>query len=158
MNAIDDELRVVLAREMEGFESLGSVKRLSGGASQETYRIEIVANGDAKSLAMRRAAGGVIRKPDPARPGLDVEAKLMQYAKSIGVPEPEIYYVLIPEDGLGSGFIMEWLEGETLGSRVVKSPELKDIRPKLAHKCGRILAKYIQLIRWTPALLIGSPA
>jgi aminoglycoside phosphotransferase (APT) family kinase protein len=126
---------------MEGFESLGSVKRLSGGASQETYRIEIVANGNAKSLAMRRAAGGVIRKPDPARPGLDVEAKLMQYAKSIGVPEPEIYYVLIPEDGLGSGFIMEWLEGETLGSRVVKSPELKDIRPKLAHKCGRILAK-----------------
>jgi len=66
---------------------------------------------------------------------------LIQVAKSAGVPEPEIVYVLAPEDGLGSGFVMEWLDGETLGSRVVKSPELEEIRPRLAYECGKIAAR-----------------
>ena len=45
------------------------------------------------------------------------------------------------EDDLGAGFIMEWLDGEALGSRILKSPELEDIRPRLARECGQILAR-----------------
>ena len=44
----------------------------------------------------------------------------MQVRGSVGVPEPEVYYVLQRHDRLGDGFIMEWLEGETLGSRILK--------------------------------------
>ena len=36
---------------------------------------------------------------------------------------------------------MEWLDGVALGARVVRSPELDEIRPKLAYLCGEILAK-----------------
>lgn len=36
---------------------------------------------------------------------------------------------------------MEWLDGVTLGARVVRSPELDEIRPSLAFQCGEILAK-----------------
>ena len=36
---------------------------------------------------------------------------------------------------------MEWLDGEALGARIVRSPEFEAIRPKLAYECGKVLAK-----------------
>lgn len=120
--------------------SLRSAERLSGGASQETYRLIVeTAEGD-EAMAMRRAPGGVI-DPDKPPPTLATEALLMRSAKAAGVPEPEVYYVLRPEDGLGQGFIMEWLDGVALGARIVRAPELEEIRPRLAYECGRILAQ-----------------
>ena len=118
-----------------------ALERLSEGASQETYRIRARTVGGERLLAMRRAAGGA--KPETAinAPGLAVEALLMRTARAAGVPEPEIYYVLQHQDGLGEGFLMEWLEGETLGARIVRSPDLESIRPRLAHECGRVLAR-----------------
>ncbi len=65
----------------------------------------------------------------------------MQVAREAGIPEPRVHYVLRPDDGLGEGFLMEWLEGETLGTRIVRSEELDGIRPGLAFECGEILAR-----------------
>ena len=45
------------------------------------------------------------------------------------------------EDDLGDGFVMEWLDGITLGAKVVRDPELDEIRPMLARKSGEVLAK-----------------
>ena len=140
MADIDDALTSVLAACVPGFDRLTSATRLSGGASQETYRIDLEASGAPLTLAMRRAAGGVT-EPEPGRPGLEVEAELFRIARGVGVPEPEIVHVLTPADGLGAGFIMEWLDGETLGARILRSPELDDIRPRLAYECGRVLAQ-----------------
>jgi thiamine kinase-like enzyme len=36
---------------------------------------------------------------------------------------------------------MEWLEGETLGQRIVRSEALAEVRPRLARQCGEILAQ-----------------
>lgn len=132
--------RVVLAH-LPDSEALVSVERLSGGASQETYRLIVRTASGEKPLAMRRAPGGEFVERTPQHPGLDVEALLMQSAREVGVPEPEVYYVLTRDDDLGDGFIMEWLEGEALGARIVRSPEFENIRPRLAYECGRVLAK-----------------
>ncbi|MEM7286445.1 MAG: phosphotransferase family protein [Actinomycetota bacterium] len=140
MADIDDALASVLAGCVPGFERLVSANRLSGGASQETYRINLEAGGAPLTLAMRRAAGGV-SEPEPGRPGLEVEARLFRVARDAGVPEPRILHVLGPDDGLGAGFVMEWLEGETLGARVLRAPELDGIRPRLAYEAGRVLAR-----------------
>ncbi len=120
---------------------LVSVDRLSGGASQETYRLVIETSVGEKRLALRRTPGGEYAEITPQHPGLDVEALLMQCALAVGVPEPEVYYVLQREDELGDGFLMEWLDGEALGARIVRSPEFEAIRPKLAYECGKVLAK-----------------
>ncbi len=148
MTEFDRKLEAVLRRALPGFESVLECRRLSGGASQETYRLEILQGGEKRLLAMRRAAGGEeqphvdLEDPtDSARPGLETEARLFRVAGAAGVPEPEIYHVLAPEDQLGSGFIMEWLSGETLGARINKLPELAEIRPRLAFECGQILAR-----------------
>ena len=137
---IQNALASVLLRRIDGCRGLKSCERLSGGASQETYRIVIQTDGGERKLAMRRAPGAVAVR-HATYPGLATEAMLIRHARAAGVPEPEIYCVLSPEDGLGEGFIMQWLEGETLGARVVRDPSLDAIRPRLAQQCGEILAR-----------------
>lgn len=137
---IADALGVVLERNIDGFETLLTAERLSGGASQETYRLTVVIGGEERLLALRRAAGGETGAAE-GRPGLAVEAKLMQVARQAGVPEPEVYLTLTEADGLGDGFVMEWLEGHTLGARIVRAPDLDEIRPHLAFQCGEVLAR-----------------
>ncbi|MEM8925366.1 MAG: phosphotransferase family protein [Actinomycetota bacterium] len=136
----DATLDAVLRRRLDGTERLLSAERLSGGASQETYRLRVQRNGREQLLALRRAAGGETDAAADDRPGLAVEARLMEVAREAGVPEPEVLLVLDADDGLGDGFVMEWLDGETLGARVVRSPDLDEVRPRLAHQCGEILA------------------
>jgi aminoglycoside phosphotransferase (APT) family kinase protein len=137
---IEDTLATVLTRRIDGCRGLVSYERLSGGASQETYRIVIRTDGGERKLAMRRAPGATAPQHG-SYPGLATEAMLIRAARVAGVPEPEVYWVLTPEDGLGDGFIMEWLDGETLGARIVRDPSLDAIRPKLAEQCGEILAR-----------------
>ncbi|MDP7067122.1 MAG: phosphotransferase family protein, partial [Acidimicrobiales bacterium] len=135
-----DELQSVAIRELPGCKELLSVERLSGGASMETYRLVVRTAKGNEQFCLRRGAGGIDRDNVSAI-GLDCESLLMRTAKANGVVEPEVYYDLQPEDGVGVGFIMEWLDGETLGSRIVRAPELDEIRPLLAEQCGRELAK-----------------
>ncbi len=138
--AFEARLDATIRGHVPGCNGLLGVERLSGGASQETYRVRVSVPGGEKLLALRRAAGGEL--PDAAiAPGLAAEALLMRSARAAGVPAPEVHYVLAESDGLGEGFLMEWLEGETLGARIVRSPDLAAIRPKLAYECGRILAR-----------------
>jgi len=137
-------LHDALARHLPGFRSLTDFDRLSGGASQETYRLVVETEGGKRQLAMRRAAGGTWSREGAGhlgRPGLTGEALLMQTARAAGVPEPEVLGIFDESDGLGNGFVMEWLDGETLGKRIVQSEELAGVRPKLARQCGEILAR-----------------
>lgn len=136
-----DALDVVVRRELAGCQGVAAIERLSGGASMETYRVTLTARGSCPSVVcLRRGAGGVER-PDTYAVGLDVEAKLITVAKAAGVPEPTVLYVLTPDDGVGVGFLMEWLDGETLGARIVRAAELDEVRSTLARQCGEHLAR-----------------
>ncbi len=144
MNDDDFEhhLGALLERRFGRGTTLDRCERLSGGASQETYRIEATIDGRRTRLALRRAAGGAAEEHrDYQHPGLETEALLMRAAREAGVPEPEIYAILEPADGLGAGFLMQWLDGETLGARIVRDERFDAVRPRLAAECGRILAR-----------------
>ncbi len=139
--AFEEALRRVLARALGDAAELLEWERLSGGASQETYRIVAATRSGRRRLALRRPPGGVGGAELPGRAGVRVEARLLRCARDAGVPEPRVVAVLEEGDGLGEGFLMEWLDGETLGARIVRSDELRDVRPKLARQCGEILAR-----------------
>jgi len=135
------QLNALLKERIEGFESLLSCDRLTAGANQETYRLRANIAGGEQQLALRRS---VVEQDDASTVpsiGLDAEAALLELAAQAGIPVPKVHYVLRAEDELGTGFIMEWLEGETLGGRIVKAGELAEIRPRLAFQCGEILAR-----------------
>lgn len=139
--AFEDTLAQIVSTNISGVTALKACERLSGGASQETYRITVETDAGERLLAMRRAPGGIVDETNNTRPGLEIEARLFHFAREAGVPEPEVFYVLQESDGLGRGFIMEWLEGEALGARIARSEAFADIRPKLAFECGEVLAR-----------------
>ncbi|MFQ5418444.1 MAG: phosphotransferase family protein [Myxococcota bacterium] len=137
---LDARVAAMLARQVEGFRSLRSLERLSGGASQATYRVVAQTDGGEQTFALRRA---VARDGTSfsTTPGPATEAHLMRAAREAGVPEPRVHHVLEDADDLGEGFLMEWLAGETLGAKIARAPELEAVRPKLAFACGEILAR-----------------
>ncbi len=137
---MDDKLSRLLARHIPGFARLISCERLSGGASQETYRLAVQSGGGRRLLALRRGRAAAPSAFGPV-PGLNAEARLMRAARRAGVPEPEVIAILAPDDQLGEGFLMEWIEGETLGKRVATAPALAGARAHLAFQCGQILAR-----------------
>ena len=77
----------------------------------------------------------------PARAaGLDAEATLMQLAHDAGVPSPRVMHVLQPEDELGTGFIMQRIEGETIARKILRDEQFAKARPMLARQLGGVLA------------------
>ena len=73
MAQLETKVAAMLARALPDYQALRKVERLSGGASQETYRIEVNTTSGEKVMAMRRAPGGATVDPTPGHPGLDVE-------------------------------------------------------------------------------------
>jgi aminoglycoside phosphotransferase (APT) family kinase protein len=133
------KLEAALRARMPGFERLGACERLSAGASRETYKLTAQVNGGECLLALRRSAAEASAMGEG--PGLSAEASLFAAARRAGVPGPDVFVVLQPEDGLGAGFVMSWVEGETLGARIARAPAFDETRPKLARQCGEILAR-----------------
>ena len=128
-----------VARARLGAESAHDVTRLSAGATQEIWRFDITGKDGVTPLILRRAPGGD-RVSDIAV-GLETEAALLEAAAKAGVPVPAVPYVLAPEDGLGHGFLMSFVDGETLGGRIARSDRFSEVRPRLARQCGEIAAR-----------------
>lgn len=136
----EQQLARVIRQKLEG--KLLSCEQLSGGASQETYCLEVELENTGKTkLALRRAPVVLAETENPERAGIRGEVSLIRAAYKAKVPVPNIILAFEAEDNLGEGFIMQWLEGETLGARIVRAENLATIRPKLAYQCGQALAR-----------------
>jgi aminoglycoside phosphotransferase (APT) family kinase protein len=95
-------------------------------------------DGDMAAI-LRRAPQGYGAAPARAA-GLNAEAALMQLACAAGVPSPKVLHVLEPQDELGTGFIMQRVEGETIPRKILRDEQFAAARPKLARQCGGILS------------------
>ena len=117
------------------------VQQLTAGASQQTFRISVRhREGHEANYALRRAQPGLERS-SYGQVSPSVEAELLELASSAHVPVPKVIESLHSTDGLGDGYLMEWLQGETMGQRIVKLPELQSARENLAFECGQALAR-----------------
>ena len=90
------------------------LRRLSGGASQETWAFKA----GKRELILRRKPEGLSMSGNAI--GLEKEAALIQAAAKQGAPVPAVVRVCTPQDGLGEAYVMERVEGETLGRRIVR--------------------------------------
>ncbi len=120
---------------------LVDVQQLTAGASQQTFRVSVrQREGHEAHYALRRAQPG-LERTTYGQVTPSVEAELLELASFAQVPVPKVIESLQSTDGLGDGYLMEWLEGETMGQRIVKLPELEAAREKLAFECGQALAR-----------------
>ena len=138
-----DALDAAVRREIADCAGLVDAERLSGGASMESYRLRCRSAAEPAAtfdICLRRGPDGEDREGDNVT-GVAAEALCMSTARSGGVPEPQVLYVLQPSDGVGAGFLMEWMDGVTLGARIARLPELAQARKKLAFQCGQEMAR-----------------
>lgn len=112
------------------------LRRLSGGASRETWSLDAVRpDGSRCGLIVRRDPEDLPRPEQMAR-----EAAAFVAAREAGVPEPELHDH--GDSALGSPYLlMERLEGETIARRLLRDDAYADARPKLAREFGRVLAR-----------------
>ncbi|MDB5618865.1 phosphotransferase family protein [Tardiphaga sp.] len=122
-----------------GAAGVNNAVQLSGGASQETWSFDIAHPDGVIGAILRRAPSGCGAAPGRAC-GLVTEAALIRCAHRAGVPVPVVLHVLDDSDGLGVGFIMQRIAGETIPRKILRDAEFAAVRPGLAHQAGRILA------------------
>lgn len=133
----EDRLGTLASRIDPGARGVTGLRRLPGGATQEIWRFALDGGGG-DELILRRTPGG--DRVSNVGVGLAVEAALLAAAARARVPVPLVRHVLTDADGLGHGFVMDFVAGETLGGRIVRSEALAAARPQLARQCGEILA------------------
>lgn len=120
-----------------GGQSVTGLRRLSGGASQETWAFALDTG---RPLILRRKPAGAGSPTGNANP-LATEAALIRAATLQGAAVPEVLYVSAPGSDIGEAYVMSAVEGETLGKRIAQGEAFAAIRPKLAFQCGEALAK-----------------
>jgi aminoglycoside phosphotransferase (APT) family kinase protein len=106
---------------------------LAGGASKEAWAVDA----DGEPLLVRRAAVGVIHKHTLS---LADEFAVLEaaYEAGVKVPRPVAY---LPDLAGREAFVMERLEGETIGRRIVRKEELAAARAALPVQMAEELAK-----------------
>jgi aminoglycoside phosphotransferase (APT) family kinase protein len=135
---LKDRLLAAMRKRGLPVNDIGSMRRLTGGAMQETWRINTSSPSPYDSLILRRASDR--DEPRPGTVSLRVQAELTEASRIRGVPGPVVLAILEDGDGLGKGFVMCCVEGETIPQRILKLPILAKARETLADECGRILA------------------
>lgn len=136
---IEGPLAAGIAAWFPGATGIARLSRLSGGASQETWSFDVLHPAGDIGAILRRAPDGHSAAPARAA-GLETEAALMHEAHRAGIPSPRVRHVLQPQDGLGRGFIMERVEGETIPRKILRDAEFAKARAGLVPHLGRAIA------------------
>lgn len=132
-----------------GAARIEGLRRLSGGASRETWAFTAVdAGGAERRLVLRldRPGGSVTGAPENER-------RLLEAAHAAGVPVPRVVAGGEDDSPFGRPFLVtEHVEGETIARRILRDDELRAARAGLARECGVALAR---IHRIPPAAVPG---
>ena len=117
---------------------LTGLRRLTGGASRETWSFTALPRGGSpRRLVLRRDPPGSDR-PD----GMAHEAAAIAAAGRAGVAVPRLVDSGTDPALLGAPYLIsEHVDGETIARRLLRDPEYADVRAGLAAELGRTLAR-----------------
>jgi aminoglycoside phosphotransferase (APT) family kinase protein len=133
-------LATALERALAGPVQVEGFRRLSGGASRETWTFDARDRDGARyPLVLRRDPGG--HTGHVGQSERSTEYALLQAAAARGVPVPAVRLLLQADDELGPGFVMDRVEGETIPRKILRDDEFVRARPQLARQCGDIAAR-----------------
>ena len=119
---------------------ISNLNCLTGGASAETWKFDCRVNGEVLPCILRRSAvqtsgqfGVALTKRQ--------EAETIQAVNHFPIAAPKVHFILWPTDGLGEGYIMERLEGETIPRKILRDDAFKVARENLSEQCATALAQ-----------------
>jgi aminoglycoside phosphotransferase (APT) family kinase protein len=128
-----------LADKLSGPVRIANLHQLAGGASRDTWSFDAETPDGRLPLVVRRDLGGEILEDALSRDG---EFTILKRAFEAGVLVPRPRWSCMDESVLGSPFfVMDRLEGESVGRRVVREPVLAPARQVLPAQMGEQLAR-----------------
>ncbi|WP_299196347.1 phosphotransferase family protein [uncultured Erythrobacter sp.] len=115
-----------------GMEPPRTPQRLTGGATMESWHFR---SGDS-AFVLRRAPSLEFMEGRPY--GHDVEAAVIRAAHAAGVTAPEVVAELVPDDGIGSGFVMRALSGTPNPKEILAMEDADALLREAARDLARI--------------------
>lgn len=115
-----------------------AIAPLIGGACQELFKIDARVNGEMKRFVLRSDAKSSLPGSLDRRAEHDVIVK----ARCAGVRTPNAFGLtrgLLRDDAFA--YFMDWIDGETIGAKVLRAPDLAAAREKLPDELATELAK-----------------
>ena len=144
MDEADHALAAGLLRHLQAQDAavtaVEDLRPVTTGASQEIWMFTASGGATRRSLVLRRARRWS-ESGQAASAGMAAEAALLRAAAHAGVPVPTVYSELAPDEGLGEGYLMDRVEGETAGRRILRDASFAAVRPGLLDQCAGILAR-----------------
>jgi aminoglycoside phosphotransferase (APT) family kinase protein len=111
---------------------------LAGGACQDMHRVELSTAAGHVRLVLRSDA----RRSLPASIGRREEYGVVEAARAVFVPTPAVHHLTEGLVRAGAwSYFMDWVEGEAIGRKVVKAPELAQARTRLPGQLAQALAR-----------------
>lgn len=129
-----DELAAALSRQWGEPVEVEDVRRLSGGASMETWSALAVTARGARPIILRRD------RPGPPQSSRVDEAALLRLVRAAGVPVPEVLAEGAGDEVGTAYLVMEFLAGETIPRKLLRDEEFSAARDRLVTQVGQALA------------------
>lgn len=137
-------LAAFIAREAGSPVSLTRIARLPGGTMRTPWAVDVtIADGPeagAPPLVYLAERPSRIAEQRAARRA-EFETLCALHRAGVRVPRPYWFVDEGEPTGLAPGLIMERVDGETVGQRIVRAPELAGARARLAGQMGEELAR-----------------
>jgi aminoglycoside phosphotransferase (APT) family kinase protein len=131
------ELASLLSRALDT-SHISDLRRLSGGASRETWRFDA----DGRDLVIQRQRSGDVRD-------MMTEAAVVRAAHACDVPVPRLIEAEQPPGG-GAYMILEAVAGETIARKILRDERFATARERLV---GQLAAAAAAIHRIDPAAL-----
>ncbi len=135
LETFQEALSGVVSRHL-GCSSIKGLRRLSGGAVSESWWFDAEREDRKYECILRLARSS---QTNPNYPDKETEARIQMATIENGVPVPEVYFILDQEDGIGSGYVMQRIVGETIPRKILRDDEYSRAREQMAKQCGEIL-------------------
>jgi aminoglycoside phosphotransferase (APT) family kinase protein len=118
--------------------------RLPGGTLREAWGFDARIGagpfaGSHRLVSLQDRGGG----PLESRLRREDEFRVLEVMHAAGVRAPRPYWHVPRDDpdGLGSGLILERVDGEAVGRRILEDPAFEAVRPRVLEQMGEELAK-----------------
>ncbi len=107
------------------------------GGSNRTVLFDLHETTTQRRLVLRQETYALAQSPFlPPHP----QYRLLELAHNAGIPVPEPIFELDDDDGLGRGYIVTCVNGETRPKRLINDSTYARARKRFAAQCGEILA------------------
>lgn len=144
--ALAGKLGRIVAQHVGGRGDILSLRRLTGGATKETWAFTSTIEGAERAFILQLTREAPALAADDPRGGMPRvsgrnETLMMQAGQAAGVPTPPVRVALTDEDGLGSGHITDFVQGETIARKILREPDFAPLRQRFAMQCGEAVGR-----------------